>query len=179
MIVTTPVELSKSGDYIAGEVLLPAPVDPDGRRQALYPAASVFKTPVGWESDFELDAGERAWVAIQLDKSARYHELIQRMAGAGQMALRPGPPGGYSASASGLYAPTSWALLGVYHAQAMQLLEQHRAVHLAAALWSRLDAAGSASAIVRLIEDDPIARLPTHIWTELDRLAAAERNTHA
>lgn len=173
-MISTPAELSRSGDYIAGEVALLAPIDPDARRRAVYPPPSALRTAVGREADFELDSSERAWLAVELDKAGRYRELIQSMARAGQLALRPG----YTASASGLYQPTSWALHGLHYSQAMELLEKDPGVHLADKMWSALDGAGTVAAIVKIIEDDQIARLPTHIWAELDRLVAAERNTH-
>lgn len=162
-----PLELSRSGDFVAGEVTLPRPIEPAARPALWTPGAGQ----VGFEDDFQMDSAERGWAVLQLARSHRHHQTIAQLVAAGKLTLT-GLPG--TTPSGHLYAPpTSWALAGLHYSQAVKLLEDDPAVAFPQSLWTRLDAATSTAELVSILE--PIARLPQRIWDELDELAGQER----
>jgi len=157
-----PLEISRSGRYVAGEVILPQPIEA-AKRPALWTPGGR----AGWEDDVEMDSDERAWAVLELDKSRRYHEMVATLVKQGKLTLRPGLPGFGQLPA----AVTTWALDGLHYSRAMALVEP--VAVLPQTLWNRLDAAGSAAQVLELLE--PVAVLPQRIWAALDELVGQEK----
>jgi len=157
-----PLEISRSGRYVAGEVIVPRPIEAASR-----PALWTPHGRAGWEDDVEMDKDEKAWAVVQLDVSRRYHEMVASLVKQGKLTLRPGLPGFGQLPA----AVTSWQLDGLHYSRAMALIEPLAVIPQA--LWNRLDRAGSAAQVLELIE--PVAVLPQRIWDELDELVAREK----
>jgi len=157
-----PLEISRSGKFAAGEVIVPRPIEAAERPALWTPGGRA-----GWEDDVQMDSDERAWAVLELDKSRRYHEMVAALVGQGKLTLRPGLPGFGQPPA----APTSWSLDGLHFSRAMALIEPPAVIPQA--LWNRLDKAGSAAQVLELIED--VAVLPQRVWDELDELVGQEK----
>jgi len=159
-----PLEISRSGRYIAGEVALPRPIEA-AKRPALWTPGGR----AGWEDDVTMDSNERAWAVLQLDRSRNYHQMVAALVGQGKLTLRPGLPGFGQLPT----AVTTWALDGLHYSRAMALLDTDPSVVLPQSIWDRLDAAGSATELTRILE--PVAVLPQRIWAALDEFVVREK----
>ena len=130
-----PLKLSATGRYAEGLVELPglwAGTDlapPSGQRPAVYQTKGV----VGVEADLEVVQGA-AWIAIQLDKAARYRELVRQLIEQGALALAPGAmPRLATKSAAGMFDRLPLVEWGI---QPLRVAGGTRRRPLPAALWT-------------------------------------------
>jgi len=155
-----PLKLSATGRYAEGLVELPglwAGTDlapPSGQRPAVYQTKGV----VGVEADLEVVQGA-AWIAIQLDKAARYQELVRQLIEQGALALAPGAmPRLATKSAAGMFDRLPLVEWGI---QPLRVPGGTYAV--------------DASEVARRFEEVG-TRLPQSTWAALDAWTQAERN---